>query len=212
MADANLERLGKPLSTKKRRGRQPKLEWFRRYDPEGYAAALKFIELGAYDYVVFEAMGVTAATFYRWLERGEEDNCPSVYREFLEDVMRARARARVLVEIDVRRDKPDFWLRCGPGRSRPGREGWTETREMDIRVNGQSAATVVVEDQVSQEELAETLRVVQTLGFVSSDPDGNSEELGDETGVDSTPNLTDNGKNGDPSDNNGKRKGRKRDA
>lgn len=168
------ERLGKPLPVVKRRvGRQPKLLWFKRYDPEGYAAALKFVEMGAYDYVVFEAMGVHAATFYRWMEKGE-NNESQIYREFYDDIVRARAKARVMAEINVRQDKPEFWLRSGPGRTRPGREGWTDSREIDIRLNGEPTGKVVLDDPISQEELEETIKTVQSIGFLRGIDKGES--------------------------------------
>ena len=44
----------------------------------------------------------------------------------------ARAQARAAAEIEVRRDNPAFWLRVGPGRSRPGAPGWTDRQEIAI--------------------------------------------------------------------------------
>lgn len=85
------------------------------------------IEAGAYDWVAAEAAGICQRSFYTYLELGAEGRQP--YAQFLQEVSRARAQARVAAEIDVRKDSPFNWLRYGPGKQRPGQPGWTELHE-----------------------------------------------------------------------------------
>jgi hypothetical protein len=68
-------------------------------------------------------VGINPDTFYYWLQRGEAGESP--YSEFSDEVGRARAEARRGAEQQVRRKDPQFWLRCGPGKERPGEPGWT---------------------------------------------------------------------------------------
>jgi len=90
---------------------------------------LGYIRQGAYDWVAAQACGIGSRTFYRWMSAGEK-NANSPYRQFWQEVSQARAEARVLAEADVRKTQPFNWLRCGPGRERPGEPGWTEGHEI----------------------------------------------------------------------------------
>lgn len=120
----------------KRPGRKPTLV----AQPQLQGEILELIELGAYDYQAAEASGISQRTFQRWMRWGQDEaermeredaGYPSeeraCYYHFARAVEKARARARVQAEIRVQAEDPKFWLRSGPGRTRPGRPGWTET-------------------------------------------------------------------------------------
>jgi hypothetical protein len=74
--------------------------------------------------VAAQACGIASSTFYLWLQQGDAGDPQFV--EFSEDVRRARAESRLAAEVEIRRDDPQFWLRCGPGKERPGEPGWTD--------------------------------------------------------------------------------------
>lgn len=97
--------------------------------PERHKAIVAAIRAGSYDWVAAQANGVNPATFIFWMRRGEREK-RRPYFQFFEDVRVARAQARLSAEIEVRKDQPFNWLRFGPGRERPGEEGWTETKEV----------------------------------------------------------------------------------
>lgn len=105
-------------------GRPPKLT------DDVLTQIVQLIRAGAYDWIAAESAGISRSTFYRWMAFGEEGQAP--YTEFAEQVTIARAQARAAAEIEVRRDNPAFWLRVGPGRSRPGAPGWTERQELAV--------------------------------------------------------------------------------
>ena len=101
--------------------------------PEIHKRITAYIRAGAYDWVAAQACGVGKTTFYRWLEIAEQTGRPP-YREFRDDLLQARAEARVAAEVEVRKADPKFWLRCGPGKDRPGEPGWTEPHEITGQV------------------------------------------------------------------------------
>lgn len=90
---------------------------------------------GSFAHVAAAAAGVSKSSFHAWMRLGEAEqtsieqgNNPdpnaAIYLEFLEQVTRARSCARVSAESRVFEEHPDKWLRMGPGRDKPGDEGW----------------------------------------------------------------------------------------
>lgn len=52
--------------------------------------------------------GISASSYYRWLERGREEQ-DGIYREFREQVERAEADAEVHAVAVIRKAMPDDW-------------------------------------------------------------------------------------------------------
>jgi len=131
---------------------------------------LLFIEQGAYDHVAARAMGVHPQTWSRWMGRGSQER-KGIYREFYLEVSTARSKARLLKELEVARDDPKFWLRCGPGKTKPDDPGWTES--LTLVGDPEAPIEVHVEHEGEQTEaerindLATTLLLLQQHGFVS---------------------------------------------
>jgi len=98
--------------------------------PEVHQAIVAYARAGAFDWVAAEAAGISRATFYRWLQRGERSPY-GPYGAFAQDLRQARAQARVAAETEVRQARPFQWLRYGPGRDRPGAPGWTERGDVE---------------------------------------------------------------------------------
>lgn len=96
-----------------------------------------YIRAGAYDYVAAEACGVPMGTFYRWLQQGEATGAPKVYRDFHDAVRQAQQEARVTAEAAVKAAEPWKWLRYGPGKTKPGRDGWSDPER--VAVGGDAA-------------------------------------------------------------------------
>lgn len=97
--------------------------------PERHKAIVAAIRAGSYDWVAAQANGVDPDTFRLWMRRGDKER-KEPYLTFVAEVRIARAQARLAAEIEVRKDQPFNWLRFGPGRERPGEDGWTESTEI----------------------------------------------------------------------------------
>lgn len=97
--------------------------------PETHRSIVAAIRAGSFDWVAAQANGVDKNTFMAWMRRGERERIEP-YLSFRNDVLAARAQARLSAEIEVRRDQPFNWLRFGPGREREDAPGWTESKEV----------------------------------------------------------------------------------
>ncbi len=104
--------------------------------PELIKTVCDAIRFGAYDYVAAEAAGIAQSTFYAWLQDANEPDADPLKIEFSEAVLAARAEARCTAERLVFADKPEIWLLKGPGRERPGREGWASENTVSVKGAG----------------------------------------------------------------------------
>ena len=112
---------------------------------------LEALRRGAFDWVAAEAAGIHRRTFYRWMRQGETGEEP--YRRFAEEVLRARAQARLEAEQQVRERDPLSWLRLGPGRERWGEPGWT--------LPGRGATERPVEEAPAGDDAADLLAALE---------------------------------------------------
>lgn len=106
--------------TKRKIGRPSKL------DDHTHNGIVQAIRAGSYEWVAAVAFGIAAQTFRKWMRKGEDDPA-SDYGAFRAEVLEARAQARLAAETEVRKADPKFWLRCGPGKEKPGEPGWTDS-------------------------------------------------------------------------------------
>src|SRR4051812_22399991 len=97
-----------------------------------------YIRAGAFSWVAAVASGVSRATFNRWMSEDSRE-----FRDFRDKVEEARAQARATAEMEVRKMKPEVWLRLGPGRDKPGEPGWTEQQRHDVNVTGRGPGLVI---------------------------------------------------------------------
>jgi hypothetical protein len=133
-------------------------------DPDAVAKILAYIEAGAADYIAAEAAGINERTFRDYLRRGRGEHSTRsstpLLARFANDVMEAKARARVAREIQAAEHNVPFWL-THMARSKPGREGWTDP--VEVEQEGQLQPPY----QPSLEEAAETLQVLLDAGVLS---------------------------------------------
>lgn len=113
--------------------------------PGVHKLIVKHIRGGAFDYVAAQAAGIGYRTFRRWMKSGES-RADSPYRQFWQDTEEARAQARVAAENKVFADAPFNWLRYGPGRERPGKPGWTDSKQVDVTTGGEPLIVIIERD------------------------------------------------------------------
>ena len=109
--------------------------------PEVESIILERIEKGAFDYIAAQAAGIERRTFTAWVRRGERTT-DEPFRSFSYKVKEARACARAVAESEVYAKQPFNWLRYGPGRERPDEPGWTDSKQVDMRLNGEVVITL----------------------------------------------------------------------
>ena len=153
---------------------------------ETYGKLLLLIQHGAYDYQAAQALGIAYHTFWQWMQRGiadKENNRLTAYTKFYQDVSQSSAMARTLKEIEVAHDNPEFWLRSGPGKTRKGMPGWTDSLKLEsgddplqievthkggIDVSGEVQTTHLVVDKSTPGgllQIAEALAHLQAAGI-----------------------------------------------
>lgn len=93
--------------------------------PEIERLILSYIRSGGYPWVAAESAGIPRAVFRQWMRRGAKRGGRSRCRLFYNNVLQARAQARLGAEVDTRKNDPKFWLTHGPGREQLSSPGWT---------------------------------------------------------------------------------------
>src|SRR6266849_6594521 len=93
--------------------------------PEVERLILSYIRSGGYPWVAAESAGIPRNVFGRWLRQGAKPGSRSLYRRFYDNVIQARAQARLGAEVETRKHDPRYWLTHGPGRERSGSPGWS---------------------------------------------------------------------------------------
>jgi hypothetical protein len=83
------------------------------------------IKAGAFEQVAAESLGVPFDVYRGWLTRGRRAQTSSVYRQLFRGVQQARAHARLMAEMELRKAAPKVWLLHGPGRETTNLPGWT---------------------------------------------------------------------------------------
>lgn len=120
------------------------------------------IREGCFEWVAAVSCGISHGTFHQWMQRGNGTHptrpADEKYVEFVHEVEKARAEARHEVESLVRISNPEFWLRNGPGKSRGGREGWTD--ETKTEISGPNGGPVVNVEFSNAEDALTYLREI----------------------------------------------------
>lgn len=140
--------------------------------PEAVRIIVEATQRGCFAHVAAQAAGISASTFHLWMSEGEAeasriaqglepDEGKAPYLEFSEQVNRARGIARGFAEARLYQEDAFKWLRYGPGRHKPGNEGWADTSKVEH--SGPDGAplggTAPDLSQLSEEELLELHRL-----------------------------------------------------
>lgn len=80
-----------------------------------------------------ESLSLPRATFYRWLEEGENEDSEPLKHELYTRVMQARARQRGWLETRVYQENPLAFLKAAyRSHGDPLDPGWTEQSKLDL--------------------------------------------------------------------------------
>lgn len=112
------------------------------------AQILYILQTGTYQWVAAQACGIDPGTFQDWMRKGNAPDAPEPYATFAREVNRVHAIVRANVESNVAHRNPEYWLTRGPGRSKPGRPGWTDA-PLEVEESDEERAI----DQLSYEQL-----------------------------------------------------------
>jgi hypothetical protein len=110
--------------------------------PDVQAIIVEATSRGCFAHIAAQAAGISASTFHLWMHEGENeaarvaqgfepDPALAPYMEFSEQVNRARGIARGFAEARLYQEDAFKWLRYGPGRHKPGNEGWADTSKVE---------------------------------------------------------------------------------
>jgi hypothetical protein len=116
-----------------------------RLTPEIEVQIVSYIRSGGYPWVAAEGAGIPRRVFTQWMRRGAKPRSRPEYRRFYEQVVQARAQARLAAELETRKKDPRYWLTHGPGRERPGAPGWTNPAKAPAREKRKSEEPVLSE-------------------------------------------------------------------
>jgi hypothetical protein len=92
--------------------------------PTLIAEVCQRIQAGAFEQVAAESLGIPYATFQDWLRRGQQPRARRLYRRLADEVRQARGHARLMAEMQLRKEDAKAWLLNGPGRASNDQEGW----------------------------------------------------------------------------------------
>ena len=134
---------------KKTGGRRTKLT------PEVREKIVKAIRAGNYAYVAAEYAGISSATFYRWLQLGN-DAKRGVYREFLEAVKKAEGEAEVRAVAIIQKHMEDNWQAAMTYLERKFPDRWGRRDRLRVDLNPKEALEELL--SLSADELEEAVQ------------------------------------------------------
>lgn len=163
------------------RGRRPKIN---QLTPKILKTICLLIRAGSYDQDAARAAGIAPRTWRAWLDKGEEDieaNHNTAYAQLFQLIDKATGEAIVLKSIQATTDDPKFYLTHGPGKTRPGREGWSPSVKIEggadpirvehehggkIEIEGSPHLVINLNQQSGQDAVAEAFANLQELGIM----------------------------------------------
>lgn len=91
-----------------------------------------YISAGTFELVAAEAAGISKRQFNRWIAAGSKQTAKQAQRRLYKEVVRAKAQARALAEIELYKGDKRTWLKSGPGKEQPGSPGWSREAKPTI--------------------------------------------------------------------------------
>ena len=109
--------------------------------PDVQERIVQALRAGNYADAAVRSAGIATSTFYRWLERGE-DETTGIYREFRDAVRLAEAEAEVHAVAVIRRAMPDDWRAAMTYLERRHPDRWRRRQTTEVTgVDGGPAGT-----------------------------------------------------------------------
>lgn len=170
-----------PEVNAKLRGRKPKIN---QLTPKTLATICLMIRAGAYHQDAARAAGVYETTWTRWLTKGREDyenNRNTAYCQLFQLIDKSVGEAIAAKSIEAVTADPKFYLTHGPGKTRPGREGWSPSIKIEggndpirvehdhsgkIEIEGSPHLTIDLQQNQGVNDVAEAFANLQELGIV----------------------------------------------
>ncbi len=118
------------------------------------------IRAGNYAEPAARSAGVSPATFYRWMERGQKQKS-GIYRDFHDDVRRAEADAEVEAVARLRKAMPENWRAVTTYLERRYPDRWRRRESHEHTGEGGGpvrVADAMFEDPETRKALREALR------------------------------------------------------
>jgi len=163
------------------RGRRPKIN---QLTPKTLGRICLMIRAGAYHQDAARAAGVHEATWTDWLSKGRkdyEDNKNTAYCQLFLLIDKSIGEAITAKSIEAVTADPKFYLTHGPGKTRPGREGWSPSIKIEggndpirvehehggkIEIEGSPHLTINLTQAQGVNDVAEAFANLQELGIV----------------------------------------------
>jgi transposase-like protein len=138
--------------------------------PEVKQRIVQAIRAGNYAEPSARSAGVSPATFYRWMKRGERESS-GIYHDFHEEVRQAEAEAEVHAVAVIRKAMKDDWRAAGHYLERRHPDRWRRTQTLEHEGAGR---VVISADDVADEKTREELRAI-TRRIADARQDGSGE-------------------------------------
>jgi len=110
---------------------------YNRWNPALAERIFTFVRAGAFPHIAAQAAGLPLKIFRDWVQRGTSRPY-SIFRHFVIKLHEAASQARLAAEIKVFQDKPEVWLRHGPGKELADSAGWSSAVKPQINQSNQT--------------------------------------------------------------------------
>ncbi|MGH2966122.1 MAG: transposase [Solirubrobacterales bacterium] len=127
--------------------------------PEVKQRIVKAVRAGNYAETSARSAGVSSATYYRWMKRGERES-KGIYHDFFEEVKRAEAEAEVHAVAVIRREIADGdWRAAAHYLERRHPDHWRKRETLEHEGSGRLVISAEdVGDPKTRKELREITR------------------------------------------------------
>lgn len=138
--------------------------------PEIRQRIVAAIRAGNYAEPAARSAGISAATYYRWLRRGERES-RGIYSDFREEVRRAESEAEVHAVAVIRRAMPDDWRAAAHYLERRYPDRWRRRESLEHQGTPRLVVTTdQLADPTTRKELREITRRI--AGARANEPRG----------------------------------------
>ena len=112
------------------------------------------IRAGNYPKTAADYAGITERTFYRWLQRGQDEDS-GIYHEFAQAVQRAESEAEVCAVAILQRHMADNWRAAVTFLERKFPERWGRRARIEVEIDPRKALAELL--NLSEDEIDEAV-------------------------------------------------------